>query len=204
VGLRSEHENLKDHIKTLRIVIFFLMMMVAALWVTTQVLTKTQSVSIPPDIRSGAVVQLNSPHPANVFAFTNYIFTKLNDWQKDGAKDFGKNAYDLQAFISKQFMAKLVTDIKLKRVRGELDGRTRQVNLLSGYDEAHVDIINDSSWVVWLDMELVEHVQGMEIKRIKIRYPIKVTQTQVEQDKNPWGLLLDGYKQVPFEIKDVQ
>ncbi|MBV1928971.1 MAG: TIGR03746 family integrating conjugative element protein, partial [Gammaproteobacteria bacterium] len=93
MGMRSEHENLKSHINTLRFVIFGMFIVVAALWLSLQGSIKTQSVSIPPDLRSGATVELGKAHPANVFAFTSYIFQMLNDWPVDGSKDYGKNIY---------------------------------------------------------------------------------------------------------------
>ena len=202
MGMRSEQENLKGHIKSLRLFIFFLFMVVAGLWASLQVSMRTQSVSIPPDLRSGVTVELNKAHPANVFAFTSYIFQMMNDWPTDGSTEYGKNIYNLQSYFTKEFMAKLLAEIKLKGARGELDGRARHLKLLAGYDELHVDIIDDDSWVVWLEMELIEHVSGLEIKRVKIRYPIKITATD-SSDANPWGLLLDGYTQPPFEIKEI-
>jgi integrating conjugative element protein (TIGR03746 family) len=203
MGMRSEHENLKSHINTLRVVIFGMFIVVAALWLSLQGSIKTQSVSIPPDLRSGATVELGKAHPANVFAFTSYIFQMLNDWPVDGSKDYGKNIYKLQAYLSKSYMEKLLGETKLKGARGELEGRTRQLKLLAGYDEQHVDIISDTSWVVWLDIELTEHVKGLEIKRLNIRYPIKIKKIDSQPDTNPWGLIIDGYTQPPFELKDV-
>lgn len=199
MGLRSEQENLKGHISSLRGIIFVLILIIAGMWVTTLQLTKTQSVSIPPDLRSGAVVQLNTPHPANIFSFTAYIYQIINDWPTDGAKEYSKNIYKLQSYFTKTFMATILNDIKDKGRKGELDGRTRGTRLLAGYDEQHVDVISDKSWVVWLDIELTEHVKGLKIKKLEIRYPIKVVKTDAS-DANPWGLLLDGYSQPPFEI----
>mgnify|MGYP003385539402 CR=1 FL=1 len=200
MGLRSEHENLKSHINSLRGVIFLMFIVIAGLWASMQHQAKTQKVSIPPDIRSGAIVALNESHPANVFAFTAYIFQTLNDWVTDGEVEYGQNAYKLQHFLSKRHMQDLLNDIDNKGRRGELKGRARTVKLLASYDEDHVDILSDDSWVVWLDYEVTEHMKGLEIKQVSVRYPIKVVSTD-PTDENPWGLLLDGYSKAPFDLK---
>lgn len=202
MGLRSEHENLKSHINSLRGFIFLLFMIIAGLWVMTQHHAKTQKVSIPPDLRSGAIVELNKSHPANVFAFTAYIFQTLNDWPTNGATEYGQKIYKLQSYLSKTHMQDLLDDVDSKGRRGELEARARTVKLLASYDEDHVDITSDNSWVVWLDYEVIEHMKGLEIKRVSVRYPIKVISTD-PTDGNPWGLLLDGYSKAPFDLKEL-
>jgi len=46
---------------------------------------------------------------------------------------------------------------------------------------------------VWLDFNIQEFVRGMEVKNIKIRYPIRVVRFNVDPERNPWGLALDGF-----------
>jgi len=177
-------------------------MVIAGLWVMTQHQAKTQKVSIPPDIRSGAIVELNKSHPANVFAFTAYIFQTLNDWPTDGAVEYGEKIYKLQHFFTKRHMQDLLDDVDSKGRRGELKGRARKVKLLASYDEDHADILSEDSWVIWLDYEVTEHMKGLQIKQVSVRYPIKVMSTD-STDENPWGLLLDGYSKAPFDLKEL-
>jgi len=202
--MRSGNENLKGHITTLKVVVLALFILLAGTLTTNSYLAKNQSISIPPDLRSGALVELNKPHPANVFAFTTYIYQTLNDWPLDGSVEYSKNIYKLQHYLSKSYMQFLLDELYAKGRRGEVEGRTRKIKLLSAYTEASVDIVSESSWVVWLDYELTEHVKGLKIKTINIRYPIKVMATDPNPDDNPWGMLLDGFAQTPFEIKELE
>ena len=46
---------------------------------------------------------------------------------------------------------------------------------------------------MWLDLELLESVKGMTVKRTAIRYPLRVVRHAVDLEANPWGLALDGF-----------
>ena len=62
-----------------------------------------------------------------------------------------------------------------------------------GYSESRVDILDAQTWQVWLDLELLESVKGMTVKRTRIRYPLRVVRYAVDPETNPWGLALDGF-----------
>jgi len=204
MSLRNDHENLKNHINTLRGFVILLFITLGGAWLTIQDLSRTQTVSIPPDTRSGAIVELGKSHPANVFSFTAYIFHTLNDWVVDGSVEYSQNIYKLQHFFTKKYMQELLDDVLAKGSGGALSERARTLKLMGIYSDDNVDIVSDESWIVWLDFELTEHVKGLQIKKVNIRYPIKIVATDSNPDTNPWGLLLDGYSQSPFEIKDLE
>jgi hypothetical protein len=48
-------------------------------------------------------------------------------------------------------------------------------------------------WVVWLDLDLLESVKGMTVKKTAIRYPLRVVSLAVDPEANPWRLALDGF-----------
>jgi hypothetical protein len=63
-----------------------------------------------------------------------------------------------------------------KGKQGELAYRVRGVQEAPGhgYEERRVDVIAPGVWVVWLDLDLLESVQGMTVKKTTIRYPLRV------------------------------
>ena len=62
-----------------------------------------------------------------------------------------------------------------------------------GYEERRVDLVDDDTWIVWLDLDLQESVKGMTVKHTAIRYPLRVVRYAVDLEANPWGLALDGF-----------
>ncbi|MGE3465224.1 MAG: DUF2895 family protein, partial [Pseudomonadales bacterium] len=62
-----------------------------------------------------------------------------------------------------------------------------------GYEERRVVLLNEDAWIVWLDLDLLESVKGMTVKRTAIRYPLRVVRYAVDLEANPWGLALDGF-----------
>ena len=85
--------------------------------------------------------------------------------------------------------------MELSSKQGELSDRSRSIQSLPGstYEERRVDVLSHDSWLVWLDYQIIEHVRGMEVKNVKIRYPVRVVRYAVDPEQNPWGLALDGY-----------
>jgi hypothetical protein len=55
-------------------------------------------------------------------------------------------------------------------------------------------VLGGDVWVVWLDLDLLESVKGMTVKRTAIRYPLRVVRFAVDLETNPWGLALDGFE----------
>ncbi len=149
----------------------------------------------PPDLRAGAVLGINEVPPPNVYAFAYYIFQQLNRWPNDGAIDYGQNIYRVSGYLTPRFREQLIGEMKLKGKRGELADRERSVRSIPGlgYEARRVEVLNERTWVVWLDLELDEAVRAMPVKQTAIRYPLRVVRYDVDPETNPWGLALDGY-----------
>lgn len=155
----------------------------------------TLTIHIPPDLKTGAMVQPDAPLPANVYAFAVYIFQQLYRWPTDGATDFSNSIYALSGYLTPTYREALISDLESKAKRGELTGRERGMQELPGhcFSEERVRILQDGVWVVVVDMELLETVKGMSVKRKAIRYPLRVVRYDIDREANPWGLALDGF-----------
>lgn len=84
---RSENENLRAHITTLRLALAGAGLVILALWHGWEQARQAVRLHLPPDLRSGAVLRLDDPRPENVYAFAHYIFQQLNHWPDNGDKD---------------------------------------------------------------------------------------------------------------------
>ena len=190
-----EIENVRSHVRSLWIVITLEASFVLVLGYGLLRAPEHLTVHIPPDLRSGAVVRSGEPGPANVYAFAIYIFQQLYRWPTDGATDFSEAIFSLSPYLTPRYRESLIAEMKLKAKNGELSFRERALQEIAdqGYEERRVDLLDGGTWVVWLDLELMETVKGMEVKRKEIRYPIRVVRYEIDPELNPWGLALDGF-----------
>ena len=192
---RFEIDNVQAHLRSLWAVIAIQAAIIAALWFGWSQAPAQLTVHIPPDLRSGAVLAVDEISPANVYAFAFYIFQQLNRWPEDGARDYGRAIFRVSAYLTPRYRADLLTELEQKGRGGELAYRVRGIQEIPGhgFEERRVDVLGGQSWIVWLDIDLVESVKGMTVKRTTIRYPLRVVRYAVDLEANPWGLALDGY-----------
>ena len=193
--------------RSLWLVIALLFSLVLVLGIGLLRTPSQMTVHIPPDLRSGATIGGNQPQPQNVYAFASYIFKQLHRWAEDGSTDFSQRIYSLSAYLTPRFRSQLLADLKAKAKRGELTLRERGMQEIPGanYEERRVDLLSEDVWIVWLDMELSESVQGVPVKEKYIRFPIRVVRYEVDIEANPWGLALDGFEGTgpqPLEFKE--
>lgn len=192
---RHEIDNVRAHLRSLWAVIAIQVVIIAALWFGWSRAPERLTVHIPPDLRSGAVLAADEVSPSNVYAFAFYIFQQLNRWPEDGAKDYGRAIFRVSPYLTPRYRADLIAELKQKGHQGELAYRVRGVQEIPGhgYEERRVDLLNEGAWIVWLDLDLLESVKGMTVKRTAIRYPLRVVRYAVDLEANPWGLALDGF-----------
>lgn len=168
------------------------------------VLFQGLSISIPPDLRTGALVKPGDKQPENVFAFTTSVFMSLNSWGENGQKDYPNNIKKLLPFITPNFRNELVDDMKKKDKAGELQGITRQLSLPAEYvfDTDTITIVNSNEWIVKLPLEIKEYVDGQLIKDIEVLYSFTVKRMRTNVAKNAEQIGIDSFYQPPIRTKD--
>ena len=156
-------DNATAHLRSLWLVIGLQMAVIAGLSYGWSRAPEHLTVHIPPDLRSGAMQHHTAVPAATVYAFAFYIFQQLNRWPEDGSRDYGHAIFRIAPYVTPRHRAELLANLEEK-------GRQ-----------------------VWLDLELLESVKGMTVKRTRIRYPLRVVRYAVDPETNPWGLALDGF-----------
>ena len=192
---RYEIDNVRSHLRSLWLVIALQALIIVGLWFAWMRIPGHLTVHIPPDLRSGAVMSLDEVPPANVYTFAFYILQQLNRWPTNGSTEYGKAIFRVSAYLTPRFREALIDDMQQKARGGELAHRSRHLQAVvdAGYAANRVEILSADQWVIHLDLDLIEHVQGMTVKHTRIRYPIRVVRYPVDAEANPWGLALDGY-----------
>ena len=182
-----------EHIRSLRIVIVCLALVIAGLWWRNGVLQETRRLYIPPDLTQGLVTHFDEVPAPLVYTFAYYIFQQLNRWPEDGEKDYPQQIYQLQGFLTPPCRTALQADMNEKQRLGELRQRVRTVQEILGqfYTRQRVMIESADVWRTWLDLNVAESIGGHPVKNVLLRYPIRVVRYDVDKEINPWGLALD-------------
>ena len=203
---KNEVAHLKSHVKTLRflgLALFLLALAMGAGWWSAP---KNLMIHVPPDLRSGSTRKWWEVPPESVYTFSFYVFQQLNRWPTDGEVDYARNIHAFSAYLTPACHAFLQRDYTLKRDSGELRRRVRGIYEIPGrgYGDdptARVKILSDSDWIVTLDIAADEYYGTEQVKRALVRYPIKVARSDIDPEKNPFGLVLDCYSETPQRIE---
>ena len=200
----KQHERDRAHIHSLWAVIALLGLLAAGLGYGWLQAPRHLTLRYPPELRAGAVMGMDEVPDATIYGFALYVFQQLNRWQENGAKDYGENIYALQAYFTDRYRAELVADLKTRGAAGELSGRTRALAEAPGHGwrPGRVEDLGEGTWVVYLDARIEEHVNALRVKETDIRFPLRVVLHDVDPERNPWGLALDGYAVEPERLAE--
>lgn len=156
----------------------------------------------PPDLRSGSTRRATEVPAQSVYAFAFYVFQQLNRWAVDGEDDYWNRIHHLEAYLTPEFAEALRREFQEKRGRRELQGRVRSVLEVPGraYEASRVEIESTDSWVVHLDLQILENYRGETIKNTAVHYALRVVRYDVDPERNPFGLALAGFATTPERL----
>ncbi len=116
------NSSLEAHITTLRSVIAILVIINFSLWYGWRDSNNDVRIHIPPDIRSGAILQADEISPPNVYTFAGYIFQQLNHWANNGDKDYGLQIFKTAPYLTPEFREYLINDLDIRdALVGQID-----------------------------------------------------------------------------------
>ncbi|MDH4846051.1 TIGR03746 family integrating conjugative element protein, partial [Pseudomonas sp. BN605] len=163
------------------------------------------TIHVPPDLRSGSTRKWWDVPPENIYAFALYIFGQLNRWPTDGEVDYHRAIFALQPYLTPACKTFFDGDFEYRKAAGELRGRVRGVYevLGRGYSDdpdLRVKQLDRHSWLVKLDLNADEYYAAEPVKRVVVRYPLRVVRFDVDPEHNKWGLALDCYEGTPQKL----
>lgn len=182
----------QDHLRSLKLIIGALSLIVIAQWWRIGHLQDVRRIYIPPTMNTGLITSFEEVPSPVVYTFGLYIFQQLNRWASNGEKDYPKQIYRLQGFLSPSCIDAFEADMNEKRRRGELRQRARMVQEISGhgFSRKRVQADTDDRWRLWLDLNVQETIANHEVKNVNLRYELNVVRFDVDREINPWGLAL--------------
>ena len=190
------------HVTTLRVMLTALLALNGLLAFGWYQAPRELIVHQPPDLRSGSTRRATEVPAQSVYAFAFYVFQQVNRWAVDGEDDYRNRIHNLAAYFTPQFAEVLNADFEDKRARRELQGRVRSVLEVPGraYEASRVEIESADSWIVHLDLQIIESYRGETIKNTAVRYPLRVVRYDVDPERNPFGLALAGFATTPERL----
>ncbi|MDC9604384.1 PFL_4703 family integrating conjugative element protein [Xenorhabdus griffiniae] len=194
--------NRDQHILTLRVICCVLVLLLFVAFGGWFSAPRNLTIHNPPDLRAGSTRAWWEIPDSTVYAFTFYIFQQINAWAKDGETDFPKKIEMLSPYLTPSCKAFFQKEAQYRTDIGELRDRVRVIYEIPGrgYSENKVSIVNRDNWIVQLDVVVDEYYHAEPVKRAVVRYPIKVTRWEGDQESNPFGLALDCYDGIPQRL----
>ena len=162
------------------------------------------AVSVPPDLRTGALLTPDKKPPEEVFAFAWTNFSTVQSWSSNGEKDYENKINTLSPFFTLDFKETLMSDFSSKKRRGELDKVRRRLSLPDGYifETKAIKVIDDNTWVVTFPAEIVEFTGKSLTKDIEVLYSLVVRRARTDIKSNAWQIAIDDYYAEPIRTKD--
>lgn len=189
----NEVENLKQQSRFLVRILIGAFIVILLMYSFSMAAIKDITLHYPPDLRSGAITKVGEVPAYSAYVYAQYITQQLNNWEKDGSRDYPARVHALTYYLTPGYKSNLLKDIEERKRQGELQNRVRHMRIIPGtaYSEDDVEIRGDS-WIVWLDVAIEETVAGQPVKELRLRYPVRVVRYDTNREMNPWQLALDG------------
>jgi integrating conjugative element protein (TIGR03746 family) len=190
-----------SHIWTLRMAV--LLLAAIALCLAGLLYTRQNDffLHVPPDLSHGANIKPGELQAPNAYAFASYIWRGLNDWPTEGKKDYSADIQKYACYLSPSFLQWVQKNEKEKSDAGEL-GRTRSLSLDNAFTNDMVNPIGNNVFEVLLTSTIHERTEGLPIKDIIVRYPLRVVADT--RPCNLMGMALDGFYAQPERTEHEQ
>lgn len=203
--IRNEVAHLQAHIKTLRLGVGILFVLILGMGVGWWSAPRDLTIHVPPDLRSGSTRKWWDVPPESIYTFAFYVWQQLQRWPSNGDEDYSRNIHALSSYVTPACEAFLRQDYELRRNAGELRRRVRGIYEIPGrgYGDnptLRVRSVSTRDWVVTLDVTADEYYASEQVKRAFVRYPLKVARVDVDPARNPFGLVIDCYESAPLRI----
>ena len=151
------------------------------------------SVYVPPDLSRPQTVAPGEIPPSYVYAFGKLILEALNYCPEDCARDYRANIEALRHYLT----TPCLHDLHLHREKNASLYEFRTRRLLPVGEEIYaadkVRRLDQKVWEVNLDYLLEEHVKGVETRRNRYYYPLRIVHYRVPIEQNAYQLAFDCY-----------
>ena len=195
---KKESDRKDKVIRVLTLFCLFLLGLVThAQWLLAT-LPKEFECHFPPDLSRGGMVKVNEYQLHEVYAFAFKIYQQVYRCEEDCGVEFDKNIRKYGYFITDSFRPNLMSEAKNRESYNRR--RVRSISEYGTYSDSKVIPLGNGVWVVYLDVYEKESIGGKPVREAVMRYPVVVTRYDVDRERNPWRLAIDGLKGTPKRL----
>ncbi|MCB1810680.1 MAG: DUF2895 family protein [Candidatus Competibacteraceae bacterium] len=150
-------------------------------------------VYIPPDLSRPQTVAPGQIPPSYVYAFAKIVMETLNFCPEDCAKDYAANLETLRAYLTPSCFQELA--MHRERNVSLYQHRTRKLLPVGEeiFDPQKVTRLDKNVWEVRVEYLLEEHVVGVETRRNRYYYPLRIVHLSLPVELNAYQLAFDCY-----------
>ncbi|MDC5870282.1 TIGR03746 family integrating conjugative element protein [Vibrio europaeus] len=156
---------------------------------------------IPPTLSGGGKLQKILPkHEA--YAFAREVNQQIRRCETDCSKDFENNIHRFSNLYSPAYKADLLAEAQRNKSRNR--NRVRFVSEYGEFDWDKVKTKEDGTTIVRLQVKEVEYVGTKKVRDAIMEYPFILRYADVDRQKNPWKLWIDGTDGQPIRLYSLE
>ncbi|MFB2639920.1 PFL_4703 family integrating conjugative element protein [Shewanella bicestrii] len=152
----------------------------------------------PPDLSRGGMVKVNEWQSHEIYAFAYRIWQKVKRCEEDCSIEYPKNINNYGYYFTDSYRPTITSQSLEEAVNNRK--RARSITEYGNFIEDKVVYLGNEKWVVYLDVKEQEHIGGKKVRDAVVRYPIIVSVFDVDREKNPWRLGIDGLQGEPKRL----
>ncbi|HAS8195777.1 TPA: DUF2895 family protein [Vibrio vulnificus] len=161
---------------------------------------------VAPDLSTGQEITVNSPYRAYPYSFVYQLLDTMWSWNKSGKSEFPlltQYAFEM-GFLGEELKKELESELETFNNRGVAEGRTRTVKEIIPDDPRRMVMpvpgAAGSKFVVYMDLEVIDRINGNIVSWTYRRYSILVEVNTSNLGSNPYGLKAVRYYRKPVSL----
>lgn len=193
-------EERLDTIKSQRQVIRFCLLIMGLLIGGLVFSFSVRPIWVAPDLSTGQKITANSPYRSYPYTFVYRHLDSIWNWSEDGEKEYRFKIKGMKelGYIGTEMIGVYEKERKTLSNRRVLEGRTRKVKeFIPNNVLDMVQPLSGERFVVFIDAEVTDRLNGSVVSIQRRRYSFIVDVNTSDMEKNPYGLIVQGYYKPP-------
>lgn len=195
-------DTINSQRQTIRICLLVMALLIGGLIFSFSV----RPIWVAPDLSTGQKISSNSPYRSYPYTFVYRHLDSIWNWSKDGEVEYRFKIKGMKelGYIGTEMISVYEQERKTLSNRQVLEGRTRKVKEIIPNDVLQmVQPLSGERFVVFMDAEVTDRLNGSVVSIQRRRYSFIVDVNTSDMEKNPYGLIVQGYYRPPELINTV-
>lgn len=162
----------------------------------------TRAIWVAPDLSTGQLISSNSPYRAYPYSFAYRYMDTVWNWVESGEKEYPMLIKAVERYSQNSLVNEFKQELALLSGRGVMKNRTRKIKEIIPRDPSKmVQPLNGEKFVVYLDLEVIDKIDGAVVSWKRMRYSFIVAVDTSDIDNNGYGLEMVSYYRSPRNLE---